>query len=376
MAQELALELLNPSYCGTRIPVMEHPWPLSREAIQHLTGRDPLREPEHLNDIFQQVATALEIDLLWGGGLPRKGDEIYDWSTGPSVRRNAAGQEVVRWGIFATTHQEDGRHFTHVPKPADVPAALAFEPQHYFPESVAEYTTRFTQAYHAMLASCGRTCLPIPHHYTTCFHWPLAIFGFELLCEVGMEEEPFADLMTKFAEISTRITTAWAQVRDPEGKPLRAFICHDDLTITSGPIFSPDWYRRYIFPHYRTIFAPLKAAGIPIIFTSDGNCSAFVDDLLGTAQVDGLNFEYLVDLERLVRDYPDKILIGNINSAILAGDSLAALEAEVTRCLTTGARARRYVLNVGGGLTHDIPIPHLDAYLKLRKRLCRSIRTA
>ncbi len=362
------LSVLDPGYKGAQVPVMEHIWGLSRQTIRHFTGIDPLAERARLNEAFRRIAEVFEIDLLWGGGLPDARTEIFDWDDGQKVKRNKDGGAVVQWGILSAAHQEDGRHFTDVPKPASVEEALAFQPLQYFPKSVAQYRDEFAQSYAEMLASTGATCYPIPHHYTTCFHWPLAIFGFELLCEAGMEEDRFSELMARFVEVSLRVTTAWSQVPG-----LNGFILHDDLTMSGGPIFAPDWYRRHIFIHYPAIFEPLRRRGIPIIFTSDGNCSAFVDDIFA-AGADGLNFEYLVSLERLVRDYPDKILIGNINSATIANGPVAAIEREVRDCLAVGSRARRFVANVGGGLTHNAPIEHLEAYLKLRKQLCRSVR--
>ena len=377
MSLPFALEFLAPSYAGARIACMEHLLGLSRECIRHFTGRDPLAEPQHLNAIFRELTERLDIDLLWGGGLPANNAATFDWATGPRVRKNAAGEECIQWGIFATTHQEDGRHFTGIPKPASVDAALALDPLALFPDTIDQYTERFTRQYARDLESCGDSAYPIPHHYTTCFHGPLALFGFELLCEAGMEEDRFSTLMTRFAEISRRVTTAWSRVRDPQGHRLQAFICHDDLTMTSGPLFSPAWYRRHIFPHYRAIFAPLQAAGIPVIFTSDGDPTAFIDDILGEsgANADGFNFEYLVDLQILVDKYPNKILIGNLNSGTLARGPIAAIEAELTRAIAIGKHAPRFVINVGGGLTHDIPPAHLEAYLKLRKHLCRTARS-
>ena len=348
-----------------RIAVMEHVRGLSRQAIIHFCGIDPVREPARLNEAFRRIVEVFEVDLLWGGGLPVEGDVVFDWDNGPSARRDQRGREVVQWGIFAATHQEDGRHFTHIPRPADVDQALAFDPLAWFPDTVADYQRRFTAQYEAMQRSTGEGCLPLPHHYTTCFHWALGIFGFELLCEAGMQEERFAALMQRFAQVSTRITTAWSRVPGLEG-----FILHDDLTMSSGPIFSPDWYRRHIFIHYPAIFAPLKDEGVPIIFTSDGDCTCFIDDIFN-AGADGLNFEYLVDLESLAARYPDKILIGNINSATLARGPRSAIEAETQRCIEAGRRAPRFVVNVGGGLTHDIPIEHLECYLELRRRLTR-----
>jgi hypothetical protein len=370
MSRTLGLTVLRDDYHGTRIPIMEHIGGLSRQAIRHFSGIDPLMEPRRLNEAFTRIAEIFEVDLLWGGGLPHQMEqrEIFDWSDGLTARRNRAGMDVVQWGIFGATHQEDGRHFMHIPKPKSVDEALDFEPLRYFPQTVEEYRAQFEKSYAHMQMTCGATCYPIPHHYTTAFHWPLAIFGFELLCEAGMEEKRFALLMERFAEISTRITTAWSQVPN-----LHAFILHDDLTMTSGPLFAPAWYRRHIFVHYPQIFAPLRAKNIPIIFTSDGNCTAFVDDIFA-AGAEGLNFEYLVDLEMLVSTYPDKILIGNLNSSTLAQGPPAAIRHELERCIKIGSRARRFVLNVGGQLTHDIPVEHLEIYLNMRRDLCRGAR--
>jgi hypothetical protein len=371
VSRRLGLAVLQPEYREARIPVMEHMMGMSREAIQHFSGIDPLAERHRINEAFRRVAEAFEVDLNWGGGLPLEGEgaPIHGWDDGETVKPNASGNDAVQWGIFHAAHQEDGRHFVHIPKPASVEEALDFRPLEHFPQSVEQYREQFQASYDAMLASTGETCHPLPHHYTTCFHWPLAIFGFELLCLAGMEDEArFSRLMNRFAEVSTRITTAWSQV---EG--LKGFILHDDLTMTSGPIFSPQWYRRHVFPHYPRIFEPLIEKGIPIVFCSDGDITEFVDDIFA-AGAEGLNFEHLVDLESLVERYPDKILIGNLNSATIARGPREAIEREATRCMEIGSRARRFVVNVGGGLTHDMPVEHLEHYLSLRRRLARSLR--
>lgn len=351
-----------------KIPVMEHFRALSRNAVQQLTGSDPLLANGQINAIYRKLGEVLDVDLNWGEGFPVPEDETHDWSDGQSVKRSRDGHPVVQWGIFHVVAQEDGRHFLHIPLPEDLDEALQFDPLNYFPKTVEDYTAEFRSAYQRMLDSTGDVAYPIPHHYTTCFHWPLAIFGFELLCEAGMEEEDFHCLMERFAEISCRITTAWSRVAGLEG-----FILHDDLTMTSGPIFHPEWYRKHVFPFYPKIFAPLKEKGIPIIFTSDGNCSDFIDDVFA-AGADGFNFEHLVDLEAVASKHPDKILIGNFSNAIIAQGPTAAIEREVSRCIDVGRRVPGFVANVGGGLTHQIPVENLKAYLSLRKQGCRADR--
>lgn len=352
---------------GDKIPVMEHFRGLSREAVKQFTGLDPLMERDRINEIYRKLGDVLDVDLNWGSGFPVPEDETHDWSDGQSVKQSREGHPVVQWGIFHVTAQDDGRHFLHIPLPGNLDEALAFDPLKVFPKTLDEYEAEFRASYRQMLESTGEVAYPIPHHYTTCFHWPLAIFGFELLCEAGMEEDDFHSLMERFAEISRRITTAWSRVDGLEG-----LILHDDLTMTSGPIFHPDWYRKHIFPFYADIFAPLREKNIPIIFTSDGNCSTFVDDIFA-AGADGFNFEYLVDMEPMAKRHPDKILIGNLNNATIAAGPFEAIEKEVRRCMDIGKDVPGFVVNVGGGLTHQIPIKNLESYIDLRRRLCRSL---
>ena len=369
MSLQLALDFLRPDYRGVRIPVMEHFIATSREAVQHFTGFDPLApDGPGLNAIYRKLAEVYDIDLFWGEGPVADDRETHDWSDGQTVKITRDGHPAVQWGVFHVVSQEDGRHFLHVPKPESLDEALQFDPLQYFPETEDEYFAKFQAEHEQLQRNAGGVGYVIPHHYTTCFHWPLAIFGFELLCEAGMEEDDFHSLMERFAEISRRITRAWARV---DG--LKAFILHDDLTMTSGPMFRPDWYREHIFPHYPEIFRPLKEAAVPIIFTSDGNCSCFVDDIFA-AGADGLNFEYLVNLKDLVERHGDKILVGNLSSDVIARGPVERIERELRECIETGKVAPRFVMNVGGGLTHDMSIPHLEAYLKLRKKLCREAR--
>lgn len=369
MSKALGLAVLDPAYDGQRVPVMEHPAGIGRDAIVAFSGIDPVAEPARVGEAFDGVVDAFEIDLLWGGPPPgpEAASRVIDW-TGRDSFIDEQGYEHAQWGVFSASHAEDGRHYHHIPKPGSIDDALDFDPAPYFPETVDELTQQYQARHDANLARCGELCYAMPHWYTTAFHFPLSIFGFELLCMAGLEEDRFARLMDRFVAISERVTTAWSRV---EG--LRGFICHDDLTMSSGPLFRPEWYRRHIFPHYPRIFAPLIDAGVPILFTSDGDCSEFVDDIF-EAGADGLNFEYLVDLEPLVERHSDRLLVGNLPSQLIADGPVEKIRDEVERTVAVGSRARRFVVNIGGQLTHDIPVEHLRAYLEVRRAACRSAR--
>jgi uroporphyrinogen-III decarboxylase len=51
-----------------------------------------------------------------------------------------------------------------------------------------------------------------------------------------------------------------------------------------------------------------------------------------------------VDLARIRRDYPGLVLVGNVDVAVLSGDDLAAVRAEVERCMGQGASGTGYMI--------------------------------
>jgi len=57
------------------------------------------------------------------------------------------------------------------------------------------------------------------------------------------------------AEYSLIPFAAWAQTS------IDVYIQHDDIVWTAGPFIHPDFYRSVIFPIYRELWKPLKAAG-------------------------------------------------------------------------------------------------------------------
>jgi hypothetical protein len=73
MSKSRGVAVLDPGCGDSRIPVMDHIQGLSRDALIHFTGIDPIREPDRLNETFQRVCEVFEVDLL---------------STSPSRSRN------------------------------------------------------------------------------------------------------------------------------------------------------------------------------------------------------------------------------------------------------------------------------------------------
>jgi hypothetical protein len=99
--------------------------------------------------------------------------------------------------------------------------------------------------------------------YNTMFMWPLLVFGYENFLSICLRPE-FERIMDEFAEINRRVFRAMARL------PVNFVVCHDDIVLSSGPVCSPAWMRKFIFPRYEEFWSILKAAGKEPIFMVDG----------------------------------------------------------------------------------------------------------
>ena len=76
------------------------------------------------------------------------------------------------------------------------------------------------------------------------------------LSSVPKHEDQFNKVLEGFLELSLLEIKAWTKT------DIEVCLIHDDIAWTSGPVFHPDWYRKYIFPKYKVLFQPLKEKGI------------------------------------------------------------------------------------------------------------------
>ena len=106
--------------------------------------------------------------------------------------------------------------------------------------------------------------------YITLFSGLIAILGWEMLLTAGGVDP------VRFGEVANRYANWMQQYYDAlaESETLIVY-SHDDIVWTSGAVFHPEWYRRYIFPNYRRFYEPLIESGKRVIFVSDGPLGDF-----------------------------------------------------------------------------------------------------
>ena len=202
--------------------------------------------------------------------------------------------------------------------------------------------------------------------YVTLISGFIDIFGWDmLLYAAGTDMVAFGLLANQYADFMLPYFEALAESEAP------VVMVHDDMVWSSGPIFSPKWYRQYVFPNFKRYFDPLRQAGKKIIFTSDGNYTEFVDDLAQSG-VDGFVMEPMTDMAYIAEKYGrTHVFIGNADTRILLNNSKKEVRAEVERCMSIGKPYPGFFMAVGNHIPANTPVESVLYYMQLYEELSK-----
>lgn len=322
-----------------RIPsleVLDHPEFIEREA-----QFDPYDRPA---EALAQVYKKLDIDMCIH--LPRKATRLRK---GETIWDEDGSHAQAAWGLTATEAQLKYPFTT-------IEEVLDFDPltNPLAREQGLRYST--LNQYHEDLLLLDKKVFLPGWYYTTLFMFPVMVFGWEMfMLAAATQPARFRVVLDKFAELSIEFMEMWADTG------VEVIIAHDDLASSAGPIFNPDWYRKYIFPWYDRITAPFRRQGKKVIFCSDGDITALLGDL--AKHFDGFLIEPLVDLEYLGKTYgQSKVIIGGIDTKVLTFGAPSDVEREVRIKTEIFRNCPGYFYMAAGSLPGNIPIQNLDTY--------------
>ena len=202
--------------------------------------------------------------------------------------------------------------------------------------------------------------------YVTLVSGLIDIFGWEmLLLAAGVDPKGFGEVANRYA--------SWIQQHfDALGAAdVPVVMIHDDIVWSAGPFISPRWYRQYIFPNYKKLFAPLLDSGKKIMYTSDGDHTKFIDDLAGCG-IHGFVLEPWTDMAYIAEKYGrTHAFIGNADTRILLKGDKAAIRAEVERCMAIGKSCPGFFLAVGNHIPANTPVESVLYYQEVYEELSR-----
>jgi uroporphyrinogen-III decarboxylase len=193
------------------------------------------------------------------------------------------------------------------------------------------------------------------------FMWPLLVFGYERFLSICLESE-FDRIMDEFAEINRRVFRAFARL------PVNFVICHDDIVLSTGPVCSPAWMHKHIFPRYQEFWSILRKAGKEVIFMVDGCVDAFVDQVMACG-ARGIISEPFTDYKTIARRYKDCFLAGEGDNRVLMRNNASEIRSMVESMAETGRLSGGYMMCIGNHIPFNVPPEAVKRYLDLSAEL-------
>ncbi len=348
-----------------RIPHWEH-WSCP-DAETYLTGIDYYEHPRQCRLKLRELYPELEL------GVPEKDEPIArpDLDLGEhSQSADQEGRHSVRWGDSVSWHWDWGKNFAGVEEVlnwsplehADFTNVPVVESRDYSDEEkLYEGYRRWYPAEHGDRAPEGSTASA--GFYNTMFMWPLLTFGWELFLEACLDPR-FDRVMEEFAEINRRVFRTFARL------PVNFIVCHDDIVNTRGPVCSPAWMRKHIFPRYEEFWSIAKAAGKEVIFMSDGNMTAYADDVMACG-ARGIISEPYTDYKAIARKHENCFLAGEGDNRVLTRNDPAEVEAMVRSMAETARMTGGYIMCIGNHIPWNVTPEGIKRYLDLSRELVK-----
>jgi hypothetical protein len=197
--------------------------------------------------------------------------------------------------------------------------------------------------------------------YNTMFMWPLLVFGYENFLSICLEPE-FDRVMEEFAEINRRVFRAFARL------PVNFVVCHDDIVLSTGPVCSPAWMNKHIFPRYEEFWSLLKHAGKEVLFMVDGCVDAFVADVMACG-ARGIISEPFTNYKTIARKYHNCFIAGEGDNRVLMRNNPAEIRGMVDSMVETGRMSGGYMMCIGNHIPFNVPPEAIKLYLDLSKEM-------
>ncbi len=249
-------------------------------------------------------------------------------------------------------------------EPEDV---LAFDPWEVFGKKDKKEIIRMYDDHYDEQQKQNDDIVNMTGVYVTGMSGAIDLFGWDmLLLAAGVDSDGFGEVMNRYESWIGQYFEALAACKSP------VIMVHDDIVWTEGAFLHPDWYRKYLFPNYKKMFAPIIESGKRLIYTSDGNYTEFIDDI-AQCGVHGFVMEPLTDMKYIAEKYgKTHVFVGNADTNVLLRGTKEDIYNEVKRCMDIGKSCPGFFMAVGNHIPSNTPIENClyynEVYEKLSKR--------
>ena len=314
--------------------------------FRSVTGLDPYEKP---NEAFLAFLERFDIDATLMGGLGpprvREGQVLRD-----------GHHAYTMWGFKETSWLAEPIYKTRE-------EILAFDPRRHDPSSLQEKADRYCSHWEQTQKLYGDRALYVPGHYQLVLHYMPFYCDWRVFMEaLAMEPDKCRPLLDRCTDYSIEIFEALART------PAPLIIAHEDLCSARGPIFSPEFLRREVFPRFARIYEPVKRAGKRLLAISDGFIEPIAADLMA-AGADGLFIEPMNDIDRMIDLVgPGGIIVGGGNTRTLTTGTPDEVAQDVRVNIEKAKRLPGFFFCLGGEAPQNVPVENLEAYFDACRR--------
>jgi len=318
------------------------------ELIKKITGIDGTKEPDKAR---KALLKEWEFAVNWS--VLVYGDGLGEWVTSMGHAVYAHGGTDWNENINCPFKDEEQVFHFDFDKQAE-------------PVNISEYVQKFNAHYQSQ-QDYYDNIVNMSGVYTTCMSGLIYMLGWDMLLAcAGADSKRFGDFTDRYSVRMLGYFEALAKSDVP------VVMIHDDIVWTEGAFIHPDWYRKYIFPNYKKMFAPLIESGKKILYTSDGNYTEFISDVADCG-VNCFILEPLTDMQAVADRYgKTHAFIGNADTRVLLSGTKDDIYNEVKRCMDIGKSCPGFIMSVGNHIPANTPVDsclyYNDFYMQMRKR--------
>lgn len=152
------------------------------------------------------------------------------------------------------------------------------------------------------------------------------------------------------------------------------FICiNSDYGFNQGPFVSPKHFAEFVTPYLTEIVSAIHDLGLPAILHSDGNLNDILDQLVG-AGLDGyqsVDPQGSMDIKAVRERFPDLILMGNVECAMLQDCDDRRIREGVRYCMQHGGVGQRYIFSSSNCIFNGMPLRSYQIMLDEYAHCCQ-----
>ena len=274
MGYQRALKALNLEYTD-KIPLLFNPagdMELGHRLAQRLAGLKRSEGDRYIRALYQ----ALDVDMLYTteplrlGKKPRKtiyGD--YEFfrkrlgGFGDAFHLAYRGMRLAQSSVVTQLWVVERPFKTYTEL---LEYLGGWDPREQETRSVKELAEQYGEFWKGRQKLLEDITLVAGETYVTLWTFFVIHLGYPFLARlIHQDIDIFDEALAKFAAVTKKYHEAWARTG------IKAFVQHDDLATENGPVMSPRWFRKHLFPHYKEMWKPFKYRGIKVINISDGD---------------------------------------------------------------------------------------------------------